>query len=305
MEIRKILFLDDDYRANGHAPTTHSSGTVTVPHQVKDTTERTEISDLSSNGDVPSAKIEKHTWGDGFGDIKYVTVKQEAIDLTIDVPLHTKKPVKQELIDLTGLESESDDENISTSRTNEDVFASSTTTSAIDIAHLFDFSSTNFLLGPAYMDENINNDDTNWMGIFHSPLRLPHSLSQTPTRSEKYSLRPRPRPSAHNTPSCAKSPPAKRHKRTNKKNHGDAEDNPGWKRAYEILLRRYSRLQKDYDVLMKRVQMAKVNVQRGGISRSPSRRTQSSISSPGSASHTNQEPDSPEPHVSNVYSLLS
>ncbi|KAK0207709.1 hypothetical protein IW262DRAFT_527044 [Armillaria fumosa] len=305
MEIREIFLLDDDYPAKNCVLTANSSGSVTFPHQVKETTGINEIFDLtSSNEDVPSTKIEKHTSGDGFGDIKYVPVKQEAIDLTIDVLLDAKRPVKQELIDLTGLDSESDNENISASKNNEDAFASSTTTGAIDVSHLFDFSSTNFLIGPAYMGEDEDSDDTNWVGIFHSPLRLPQALPQTPTRSEKYSLRPRPRPSAHNTLSCAKSPPAKRRKRANKKNHGNAEDNPGWKGAYETLLKKYNRLQKDYDVLTKRVQMAKVDAQRGGTSTSPSRRTQSDISALGSASRTNQEPDSPERHVSNVYSLL-
>ncbi|KAK0220296.1 hypothetical protein IW262DRAFT_1297384 [Armillaria fumosa] len=179
-------------------------------------------------------------------------------------------------------------------------------TTAIDVSHLFDFSPTNFLLGPAYMDEDEDSDDTNRVAIFHSPLRSPQALPQTPTRSEKYSLRPRPRPSAHNTPSCVKSPLARHRERANKNNHGpDTEDNPGWKRAYEMLLKSYTRLQKDYDVLTKRVQMAKVEARREGTSRTSSCRTQSSISASGSASRTNLEPDSPEPHMSNVYSLLS
>ncbi len=158
------------------------------------------------------------------------------------------------------------------------------------------------------MDEEEDSDTTNREGIFHSPLRSPQALPQTPNRSDKYSLRPLPRPSAHNTPSYANSPPAKRRKRANKENHGDTEENPGWKRAYKALLKKYNRLQKDYDVLIERVHMAKRNAQRGGTSRSPSRRThvtQRGVSALGGASRTNQLPGSPEPHVSNVYSLLS
>ncbi|KAK0488484.1 hypothetical protein IW261DRAFT_352748 [Armillaria novae-zelandiae] len=304
MEICEIFLLDDDYLAKDYAPSVNLPGSVIFPHQVKETTGTgTEIFDLSSKED--STKIEIHTSGDGFSDIKHAPVKQEAIDITIDALLDAKKPVKQEIIDLTGLGSESDDENICASRNDEDAFASSTTTSAIDVSHLFDFSSTNFLPGPAFMDEDEDSDDTNWVGIFHSPLRSPQALLQTPTRSEKYSLRPRPKPSAYNTPSWAKSPPAKRRMRANKENHGNAEENPGWKKAYEALLKRYNRLQKDYDVLMKRLQIAKVDAQRGGTLRSPSRRALGGISAPGSGSLMNQEPGSPEPHVSNVYSLLS
>ncbi|KAK0238363.1 hypothetical protein EDD85DRAFT_950581 [Armillaria nabsnona] len=310
MEIRKIFLLDDDdYPAKDYVPTANPSGSLTLPYQVQDT--RTEIFVLNSNEDVPSAKVVKPTATDGFNDIKNESVKQEAIDLTIVdddyLPLDAKKPVKQESIDLTGLDSESDDENIFTSR-NDHGFASFTTAGAVDVTHLFDFSSTNFLPGPAYMDEDEDSDTTNREGIFHSPLHSPQALPQTPNRSEKYSLRPRQRPSAHNTPSYAKSPPAKRRKRANKENYGNTEENPGWKRAYKELLKRYNRLQKDYDVLMERVQMAKRNAQRGGTSRSPSRRThvtQGGVSALGGASRTNQQPGSPEPHVSNVYSLLS
>ncbi|PBK91773.1 hypothetical protein ARMGADRAFT_1081194 [Armillaria gallica] len=309
MEIRKIFLLDDDdYPTKDYVPTANPSGSLTLPHQVQDT--RSEICVYNSNEDVPSAKIVKPTTTNGFSDIKYESVKQEAIDLTIldddHVPLAVKKSVKQESIDLTGLDSESDDENIFTSR-NDDGFASSTTASAIDVTSLLDFSSTNFLPGPAYMDEDEDSDTTNQEGIFHSPLRSPQALPQTPNRSEKYSLRPRPRPSAHNSPSYANSPPAKRRKRANKENHGNTEENPGWKRAYEALLKEHNRLQKDYYVLMERVQMAKRDAQRGGSSRSPSCRThvsQRGVSALGGASRTNQQLGSPEPHVSNVYSLL-
>ncbi|KAK0207803.1 hypothetical protein IW262DRAFT_1469142 [Armillaria fumosa] len=200
------FFLPDSSIAKDCVLPANLSGSVTFPHQITEATGRTDLLGLASNEEVPSTKIKKHTSGDGFGNTKDVAVKQEAIDLTID----GMKPMKQESINLAGLDFESDDENISASQNNEDAFASSTI--AIDVSHLFDFSSTNFQLGLAYMDEDEDNDDTNRVTIFQSPLHSPQALPQTPTPSEKYSLRPRPRLSAHNAPSCIKSPPARHHK---------------------------------------------------------------------------------------------
>ncbi|KAK0488161.1 hypothetical protein EDD18DRAFT_1110528 [Armillaria luteobubalina] len=178
------FFLPDGSISKDCVLPANLSGPVTFPHQV------TDILGLTSHEEVPSTKVDKHTSGDGFSD--------------------GMQPMKQESIDLAGLDFESDDQNISVSQNNEDAFLSSTTTtSAIDVSHLFDFSSTNFQLGPAYMDEDEDNHDTNRVAIFQSPLRSPQALPQTPTRSERYSLRPRPRPSARNAPSCIKSPPAK------------------------------------------------------------------------------------------------
>ncbi|KAK0482949.1 hypothetical protein EDD18DRAFT_1362361 [Armillaria luteobubalina] len=164
-----VFFLPDGSISKDCVLPANLSGSVTFPHQVTETTDRT------SNEEVPSAMIKKHTSGDGFSNTKDVAVKQEAVDdLAID-------GMEQESTETAGLDFESNDEacpNISASRNNDDAFASSTTTSAIDVSHLFDFSSTNFQLGPAYMDTDgdEDNDDTNRATIFQSPLRSPQAL---------------------------------------------------------------------------------------------------------------------------------
>ncbi|KAK0203202.1 hypothetical protein DFS33DRAFT_968487 [Desarmillaria ectypa] len=231
----------------------------------------------------------------------------------VHVLLDAKKPMKQESTDLTGSDSGlgSDDDassayqNIFMSRNNDRTLsACSTTASAIDVTHLFDFSEEDFVPGPAYMDEDEDSDATNWdvPGIFHSPLHSP--LPRTPNCSEKYSLRPRPRPSENNAPSYSE-PPAKRCKRANKENHGNGEENPGWREAYNMLLKEYTHLQREYDMLKESVEMER-RVEQGqgqGLSRSPSHLTyvtNRGVSLLGGTGHTNQQS-----YVSNVYSLLS
>ncbi|KAG7443364.1 uncharacterized protein BT62DRAFT_327711 [Guyanagaster necrorhizus] len=152
MDDRKIFILDDDDYNPGTNIDVKGIG---------------EILDLSSDDDVLSTKIGNVFNRNGPEDVetKNEPLKREAIDLTINdehAPLNFKKPMKQESIDLTGLdsESESDDDasrsacqNIFTSRNNDNALANSTT--AVDVTHLFDFSSANFMPGPAYMEDEV------------------------------------------------------------------------------------------------------------------------------------------------------
>ncbi|KAK0497122.1 hypothetical protein EDD18DRAFT_1351942 [Armillaria luteobubalina] len=186
------FFLPDGSIAKDCMLPADLSGSVTFPDQVTEATGRTDILGLTSNEEVPSTKIGKHTSGDGFGDTKYVAVKQEAIDITID----GMNLVKQESINWAGLNFESDDESISASRNHEDDFPSSTTTNAIDVSHLFDFSATSLQLGLAYMDEDGDNGDANRVrrtaeskerkepGV----ITVPHHTLPTPLAPEEASL---------------------------------------------------------------------------------------------------------------------
>ncbi|KAK0457354.1 uncharacterized protein EV420DRAFT_522322 [Desarmillaria tabescens] len=213
--------------------------------------------------------------------------------------------MKQESIDLTGSDSESDDDDASLicrnlfMSQNSDEPSSASSPTAVDVSHLFDFSSANNVPGPAYIDEDEDND-RDLPVIFRSlsPLRSP--LPCTPNhRTEGYSLRPRPRPSRNDTPTYSE-PPAKRCK-----NHGNGEENPGWKKAYNWLLKKHGDLQQEYSMLKEKIEMAK-RVEQGqgqGASRSPSHLsdvTNRGATVLGGTGHMNQRP-----YVSNVYSLLS
>ncbi|KAG7444554.1 uncharacterized protein BT62DRAFT_921327 [Guyanagaster necrorhizus] len=238
MDDRKIFILDDDDYDPGTNFDVKGIG---------------EILDLSSDDDVLSAKVIGNVFNRGGPE---------------DVEIRNR-PLKREAIDLTINDDRAPLNNIFTSRNSDDALADSTT--AVDVTHLFDFSSANFMPGLAYMEDE-GSDVTNWSlpGIFRSPLHSP--LPQTPTLTENL-LRPRPSPSGHNTLSYADPPKVKRSKRANKENHGSGEENPGWRQAYLKLLKKYTCLQRERDMLKEsheRVRMEK-RVEGGeGSSRSPS-----------------------------------
>ncbi|KAK0493014.1 hypothetical protein EDD18DRAFT_1357424 [Armillaria luteobubalina] len=172
--------------------------------------------------------------------------------------------------------------------------ASPASTGAIDVSDLFDMSSANLVLGPAYMDQEDDSDDFALVSIFRARGSSPRAHTKTSSPSKRCDLHRRKRLSRHGRPPA----PTKRRKRVHTESDSDGERAAGWEMAYGALLKRYSCLRKEYKSVSK-------DAQGRETSESDYAQGQSNTPVSTSASGADGEAGPSQPYRSNIFSLLS